>query len=565
MSEAKYIVVSGGVISGIGKGVSAASIALLLKMRGETVVAAKFDPYLNGNASLLSPSQHGEVYLCDDGTEADLDLGHYERIAGIEVSARNIYTSGKLQEEMREEEVQGKYLGQTVQTCPHFTNKIIEKLLQLGKDGGIVVAEIGGTVGDVESWAFFEAVRQLRMRLGESKVCLVHVAPILWVNTIQEWKTKPLQNSVRELLRHGLTPDVLLCRPLNGHEDHGVPPKLLDKVSLMTGVVREAVFWAPDVRTVYEIPLTFYDVHVDDLVADRFHLKRNGVKIHRWRELVETALDKNLPVVRVGVVAKYATHDAYLSLNEAILHAAVANGCRADVCYIEAEEVEAVARDRGADGVNALLQGHDAVIVPGGFDVRGIEGKIAAAGWCREKRVPFLGICLGLQCAVIEAARNACGIKDANSEEFAAGKKITPVVHEVPIDRPGGRMAGTLRLGSFDANLAPNSLAMRLYRRKTVSERHRHRYEVNADHLAVLAEKGFVASGVNPKSGLIEYMEIQGHPFFLGCQAHPEFQSRLGTPNPCFKGLLAAAKDARHGSPPAELDNPEAENATRGA
>lgn len=561
MAEMKYMIVCGGVISGIGKGVSAASIALLLKMRGENVVIAKFDPYFNSSASLLSPAQHGEVYLCDDGSETDLDLGHYERIVGVEVSGKNIYTSGKLQDEIREEEVNGKYLGQTLQVCPHLTNKILEKLEGLGTEGGIVVAEIGGTVGDVESWAFFEAVRQLKIRLGESKVCLVHVAPIFWVRTVGEWKTKPLQNSVRDLLRHGLMPDVLLCRPLNGHEKHGVPAKLLDKVSMMTGVPREGVYWAPDVRSIYEVPLTFYDAHLDDMIADRFHLRRNGVRIHRWRDLVEAGLDESLPVVRVGVVAKYAVHDAYLSLEHAILHAAIANGCQAKVVYIEAEGLEAGDQE-DADKILADAD-LNAVIVPGGFDRRGVEGKIRASGWARRHGVPFLGICLGLQCAVIEFARNVCDMKDANSEEFGEGRFV-PVVHEVPIDRPGGRMSGTLRLGSYDASLTSGSLAMRLYRKKTVSERHRHRYEVNNEVMPMLSSNGMVASGTNPQSGLVEFIEIPDHPFFLACQAHPEFQSRLGSPNPCFRGLLAAAKTGCEVADKERIDNQSKEPPTEG-
>lgn len=530
--SARYIVVSGGVISGIGKGVSAASLGLLLRLRGHTVQMVKFDPYLNGSASLLSPTQHGEVYLCDDGSETDLDLGWYERITGIEVSSRNICTHGRINAEIGQDEAAGKYLGKTVQMVPHVTDKVIGKLIDLGADTDVVIVEIGGTVGDVESWVFFEAVAQLRRRLGESNVLLIHVAPVLWVGTIQEHKTKPLQNSIRDLQRQGLHPDILLCRDLG----HTIPTKMLDKVAEMSGVPREAVFDAPDTPTIYSIALEFYDRHIDDLIADRFHLRRNGVRIHRWRELAQALVSPTLPTVTVGVVGKYMScQDAYLSLKEAIHHAAVANECRAEIRWIEAEAVEKV------DG---LLAGLDAVIVPGGFDSRGVEGKVRAINHCRTKGVPFLGICLGLQCAVIEFARNVCGIADATSQEFGKG---THVVHEVPMDRPGGRMAGTLRLGSQDCVLVKGSAAHEAYKKRNVSERHRHRYEVNREHVPALSEAGLVVSGTNPVTDLVEVMELDRrhkHPFFVGCQGHPEFKSRLGSPNPLFEGLLRAAAKA---------------------
>lgn len=540
----KYIVVSGGVISGIGKGISAASIGLLLRLRGETVQVVKFDPYLNVTASLLSPYQHGEVFLCDDGSETDLDLGHYERIAGIEVSSKNICTTGKLNLEIIEEERAGKYIGQTVQIVPHVTDKIQEKLLELGKTADIVIVEIGGTVGDLESGHFYRAIRQFRQRHGHDNVLLVHVAPILWVNTIGEFKTKPLQHSIEELQRFGLMPDALLCRC-----DREIPDKILDKVSHMIGISRESVFEAPDVDSVYQVPIAFYDRHIDDLIADRFHLKRNGVRIHRWKELVEKYVNAgDLPEVNIGIIGKYANFpDAYLSLKEAIYHAGVGNDCRVNIQWIEAEKLEEYSTLRG---VAKFFENIHAVIVPGGFDNRGIEGKIRAIQYAREKRLPFLGICLGLQCAVIEFARHICEVQDANSLEFT--KDCTPVVHYVEGQESVQQMGGTLRLGSYDCQLAKGSMAHQMYEKRLIKERHRHRYEVNSEFVEMYAKRGFIVSGVNPQSNLVEMMELDKgiHPYFIGCQFHPEFKSRLDNPHPLFYNLIASA--IKHKSKPVD-------------
>lgn len=538
----KYIIVSGGVVSGVGKGISAASIGLLLKMRGETVQLVKFDPYLNRTASLLSPYQHGEVFLCDDGSETDVDLGHYERITGIETSSRNIWTSGRLYSEVFEEEEVGKYMGQTVQIMPHLTDKILEKLTNLGKDADIVVAEIGGTVGDMESDLFFEAMAQLRHRLGERHCMIAHVAPVMWINTIREHKTKPLQNSVRELKARGLHPDLILCRDLG----HPISAKILDKISQMTGVPREAVFDAPDVRSVYEVPITFYDRHIDDFIADRFHLKRNGCRIHSWRSCVETYAKTDLPEINIGIVGKYATmEDAYLSLKEAVIHAGVELERRVNITWIEAEKLEEYSTVRG---VSKFFEGIDGIIIPGGFDNRGILGKIRAIQYARERKVPLLGICLGLQCAVIEFARNELGIEDANSEEFAKpDDKFTPVIHWVPGLENIRKKNGTLRLGSFECGLTKGSLANHVYKKRMISERHRHRYEVNNQYANLYAEKGFHVSGINPATGLVEVMELDRaiHPYFICCQYHPEFKSRLGAAHSLFMGLIGAAVEER--------------------
>lgn len=533
----KYIVISGGVVSGIGKGISAASIGLLMKMRGENVQIIKFDPYLNISASLLSPYQHGEVFLCDDGSETDLDLGHYERITGVDVSSKNICTNGSLFSGIFNDEVEGKFMGQTVQIVPHVTDKIQERLTELGQNADIVIAEIGGTVGDFESGHFYEAVRQFKQRLGESNFLLVHVAPVLWMDTIKELKTKPLQNSIRELQRFGLQPDMLFCRI---DKDREIPKKMMEKISHLTSVSMDAIFDAPDVQSVYQVPLCFYDRHVDDFIADRFKLKRNGVRIHKWRELVEKYVGGDMQEINIGIIGKYANMpDAYMSLKEAIYHAGVSNSCKVNIRWIEAEKLEEYATFRG---FHKYFEDIHCVIVPGGFDNRGIEGKIKAIQYVREKKIPFLGICLGLQCAVIEFARNVCGLSKANSEEFVKEKENSDlVVHYVEGQQSLKKKGGTLRLGAYDCEIAKNSLSSLLYGKKNVSERHRHRYEVNDKYVPSLEEKGFKVTGRNPQSKLVEIMEIPNHPFFVGTQFHGEYKSRLDSPHPLFDGLIKSA------------------------
>lgn len=533
---AKFVFVVGGCVSGCGKGCSAASLGLLLKMRGEKINIIKFDPYLNVSASTLSPYQHGECLVCDDGSEADLDLGTYERITGIEVSAKNICTSGRLFSMVFEEEREGKYLGATIQIHPHITNKIHSILDELGKDSDIIIAEIGGCVADFESGHFMMAIQKLKQKRPED-VLVVHVAPILWLNTIGEFKTKPLQKSVIELQQFGIFPDILLCRC-----DRPVPDKLLTKISDMTGVRREAVFDAPDTSSVYEVPISFYNRHIDDLIADKFHLRRSGVRIHKYKDLVEKYVSSNdMPILNVGIIGKYTSHtDAYLSLKEAIYHAAVSNDVKANIHWIEASKLEECQTLRG---MQKYFENIDCVIVPGGFDNRGVEGKIKAIQFAREKQIPFLGICLGLQCAVIEFARNVCKIEDATSEEFS--NKGSKVVHYIEGQQNIKTKSGTLRLGAFDCELEKDSLAIKVYGKKLISERHRHRYEVNAAFENQFAENGLKVSGRNPQTGLIELMELDKHPYFVGTQAHPEFKSRLGSPAPLFNGLISVASSRK--------------------
>ena len=537
MASSKYIVVVGGVYSGTGKGISAASIGLLLKMRGSNVTLIKCDPYLNVNAGTMNPRQHGEVFLCDDGSETDLDLGHYERITGVTMSGNNIFTSGSLYQQLIDDELQGKFLGETVQIVPHVTDRIQDRLKKLGKDHDVVIVEIGGTVGDYESGSFYEAVRQFKQKNHED-VMIVMVAPVIWNATVKEFKTKPLQNAVRSLQSTGLQPDVMLCRT-----DRELPRRILEKISRLTGVSREAVFDAPDVSSIYEVPIEFYNRHVDDLIADIFHMNRKGIRIHKYRDLVEKYTNgSDLPEIRIGIVGKYENCDeAYISLKEALVHAGVANNAKVAIDWLSAEELEVSGPDMRS--VWRRLEGIDGIIVPGGFDIRGVQGKINAVRYCRERKVPFLGICLGLQCAVIEIARNVLGWPDATSREFIhpEDKDYRCVVETISGQGKKLKKSGTMRLGSYDCHVKKDTKVRTLYGKKIISERHRHHYEVNDSFIKDLAEKGFIVSGRNPKTDLVEMMELDDHPYFVGTQAHPEFKSRLGEPAPLFDGLVKAA------------------------
>ncbi len=538
----KYIVVVGGVISGTGKGISAASIGLLLSMRGHFVTPLKLDGYLNSNAGVLAPREHGEVFLCEDGSETDLDLGHYERIIGCQVSHSNILTLGSVYREIFSDEDEGKYLGQTIQVTPHVTNKIQERIENLGKGAEIVIIEVGGTVGDLESGPYLEAVRQLKQKHWND-VLIIMVAPILWVPTIKEFKTKPLQNSVKTMQAAGLQPEILLCRI-----DKDLPPKILDKIANLTNVPREAVFDAPDVQTIYQVPIEFYNRHIDDLIADKFHLKRNGCRIHKFRDLVQKYLDEEKPTVEIAIVGKYDNCDeAYLSLKEALYHAGVNHSVVVNIRWIRSEDLESA---KDLRGVWKYFEGIDGVIVPGGFDARGVLGKIKAIRYVREKKIPFLGICLGLQCAVIEFARNVLNISGANSMEFDM-ETTDPVVHFVPGQESIRKKSGTMRLGAYDCDLLKDTLAHSLYGKKTISERHRHRYEVNEKYVSQMAAKGFIVSGTHPDTSLVEIMELKReiHPFFITTQAHPEFKSRLANPSPLFYGLISAAITRKFADP----------------
>lgn len=522
----KFIVTVGGVISGTGKGVSSASIGLLLKLRGLNIQLIKFDPYLNVNAGLINPMGHGENFVLDDGTETDLDLGTYERTTGLSMSKKNICTSGTLYKEIIEEQERGDYLGQTVQMCVHLTDKIQKRLINLAKDCDIVIVEIGGTVGDIESSIFFESIRQLKNKYKDD-VLITMVAPILWVPTISEFKTKPLQNSIRELQRYGLNPDILLCRT-----DRDVPQKILEKISKLVNLPIEGIFEAKDVDSIYEVPIAFYNRHVDDYIVDMLRLKRTSCRIHKYKDLIEKKSEMS---IQVGVCGKYSNHhEAYVSLREALTHAALFLGVKVNIKWISAQNLD-------KSNIKETLSGLNALIVPGGFDDTGVEGKILAINYARVNKIPFLGICLGLQCAVIEFARNVCDLKNANSEEFDQ-RTESPVVHYLDGQKNIKIKSASMRLGSYDCELEKDSISYQLYGKKIVSERHRHRLEVNSAYLENFSSKGFFVKGKNPGSQLVEIMEIDSklHPFFIGTQAHPEFKSNLWNPAPLFKGLVEA-------------------------
>lgn len=537
---AKYLVVLGGVFSGIGKGISIASIGYLLCLRGLKVAPIKFDPYLNTDAGVLAPREHGEVFLCNDGSETDLDLGHYERIIGCQVSKNNILTSGTLYKEIIEEQEDGKYLGETVQVVPHLTNKIIEKLKNIGKENDVVLVEIGGTVSDIESMPFMEAIRQFKQK-NWNDVIVALCAPILWVPTIKEFKTKPLQQAVNHMQSCGLIPEILLCR-----SDREIPTKILDKISALINIPKDAVFEALDVNSIYQVPIEFYNRHVDDLIIDKFHLPRNGLRIHKYKDLVEKYVNcEDLQSVNIGILGKYDNCDeAYLSLREAIFHAGVAENVKVNIIWMSANDLE---QNKEVKSFCKFFDEIDGLIVPGGFDSKGVEGKIKGISCVRNRKIPFLGICLGLQCAVIEFARHM-GMEGANSQEFDPNTKY-PVVHFIAGQEKIKKKAATMRLGAYDCDLSKDSLAFELYKKKTISERHRHRYEVNDTLIDESFEKeGFKITGRHPESNLVEIIELdkEKHPFFIATQAHPEFKSRLTSPSPLFLGLIQAAKKKRH-------------------
>ena len=518
----------GGTFSGTGKGVAAASMGLLLKMRGYSVNMIKFDPYL-GSASTLSPGQHGETYVTDDGFEQDLDSGTYFRLTGCQTTKNTVTNAGTLYKELIHEQEVGMYLGETIQSS-HLSRKIQKKILESGKDVDIVVIEIGGTCGDPESEIMFSAIKDFKHKYN-GNVLVAMVAPILWVQTIKEFKTKPLQNAVVELNRHGIQADILLCRV-----DREIPVKILDKVSSLTGIDRENVFDAPDVKTVYHVPIEFYNRQIDDSIVDLLKLKRTPCRIRKYKELLDKPLNGQ---INIGVVGKYENSDeAYISIKEALRHCQFSEGVNINITWVNAQSLE----NTNKEEIQKQLNNFDGIIVPGGFDSRGVQGKINAIQYARENKVPYLGICLGLQCAVIEFARNVCGIEKANSLEFEKDCS-EPVVHYVKGQSAEINKSGTMRLGAYDCELTKGSIIAELYGKKLISERHRHRLEVNPKYLETYAAKGFKVSGTNPQSNLVEMMELDtaSHPFFVGTQAHPEFKSRLTEVAPMFKGLVKAA------------------------
>ena len=535
---AKFVFITGGVVSSIGKGIVAASLGRLLKSRGYNVSILKLDPYLNVDPGTMSPFQHGEVFVTEDGAETDLDLGHYERFTDTAMSRLNSVTTGSIYQSVINKERRGDYNGGTVQVIPHITGEIRERIHRVAANSGadVVITEIGGTVGDIESLPFLEAIREFRGDVGRHDLAYIHVTLLPYIGTSGELKTKPTQHSVKELRSIGIQPDVLVCR-----SDRDISADLKRKIGGFCGVPNRAVIPSLDADSIYAVPLTLEREGLCREVLDVLDLEDHDSDMAAWEQLVHNLRNPG-PAVKVALVGKYVQlNDAYLSVVEALQHACIAQDASLDLHWVCAEQIE----NNGAD---ALLRGMDAVVVPGGFGNRGVDGKIAAIRWAREQRVPFLGLCLGMQTAVIEWARNQAGLTDATSAELDAGTPH-PVIHLLPEQQDVVDLGGTMRLGVYPCRIAAGTLAQRLYGAEVVYERHRHRYEFNNAYRNLFLESGYVVSGTSPDGRLVELIELKGHPFFTACQYHPEFLSRPGQPHPLFRGLIEAAQQRLPASP----------------
>ncbi|MCZ6883289.1 MAG: CTP synthase [Gammaproteobacteria bacterium] len=533
----RFIFITGGVVSSLGKGIASASLAAILQARGLSVNMIKLDPYINVDPGTMSPFQHGEVYVTDDGAETDLDLGHYERFVGIRCSQSSNYTTGRIYESVIAKERRGDYLGATVQVIPHITDEIKHSVLNSTEGADIVLVEIGGTVGDIESLPFLEAIRQLGFELGHDNVLYVHLTLVPYLPAAGEIKTKPTQHSVKELRSIGIQPDILLCRA-----DREVPVEERRKIALFTNVSEEAVISAVDVDHIYKIPRELHEQGLDDIVAKRFSLDLPPADLSDWDRVV-AALESHENEVNIGFVGKYVDHsDAYKSLNESLDHAGIHTRTKVNIVRIDSDSIE-------TDGTECL-QGLDAILVPGGFGSRGIEGKIAAANYARINQLPYLGICLGMQVAVIEFARNVLGLKQAHSTEFNP-KTPDPVIALISewLDLDGSvetrdettDLGGTMRLGAQTCKLVPGTASRKAYGVEQVNERHRHRYEFNNNYLQKLQDAGLVISGLSVDNELVEMVELSDHPWFIGCQFHPEFTSRPREGHPLFNSFITAA------------------------
>jgi CTP synthase len=526
--DKKYIFVTGGVVSSLGKGLAAASIGCLLESRGFKVTLLKFDPYLNVDPGTMSPYQHGEVYVTDDGAETDLDLGHYERYTHAELTRRNNLTTGRIYQTIIQKERRGDYLGKTVQVIPHVTNEIKDAIRRVAETVDITIVEVGGTVGDIESLPFLEAIRQMRQEVGRENSLFIHLTLVPYIPTAGELKTKPTQHSVKELLEIGIQADILLCRT-----DRYLSPDMKSKIALFCNVSEAAVITAKDVGSVYEVPLVLSAEGLDDQIVRLLHLPQAERNMQPWEVLMER-VNNPLDEVSIGVVGKYvALEDAYKSLREALVHGGLQHNLRTKIHWVEAESMESI------DGPSRLAD-FDGILVPGGFGKRGIPGMIRAIQFAREEKVPYFGICLGMQCAVIEFSRNVCGLTDANSTEFEQNSPH-PVIYKLRDLLGVDTIGGTMRLGAYPANLAPGSRAHRVYNTAVISERHRHRYEFNRAFEETLTRNGLVISGASPDKNFVEIVEIEDHPWFLACQFHPEFKSRPLEPHPLFSSFVGAA------------------------
>jgi CTP synthase len=529
----KFVLVTGGVVSSIGKGLTSASIGALMEARGLAVTHMKLDPYINVDPGTMSPYQHGEVYVTDDGAETDLDLGHYERFTNARLTRQANVTTGRIYEAVITKERRGEYLGATVQVIPHITDEIKARIRQATEDADVAIIEVGGTVGDIESLPFLEAIRQLKLEAGPNNALSVHVTLVPHIASAGELKTKPTQHSVREMREIGIQPDILICR-----SDRPIAHGLKEKIALFSNVPVESVVTAVDVSCIYELPLVLHAEGLDTQIAERLNIWSRQPELGPWQRTVERFKKPTGGSVRIGVVGKYVhLKDSYKSLHEALVHGGLANDVAVQLEYIDSEQIE-------RSSAEALLSGLDAVLVPGGFGDRGVEGKIQAIRYARENNVPFFGICLGMQLAVIEYARNLCNLKGASSTEF--GKDCPhPVIDLMPDQRGVKDKGGTMRLGAYPCTLTAGSRAATLYGQQQISERHRHRFEFNNDYREQLTSAGLKLSGTSPDDRLVELVELEAHPFFIGCQFHPEFKSKPIAAHPLFSGFVRAGAQRR--------------------
>ena len=529
----KYIFVTGGVVSSLGKGIAAASLGRLLVERGLRVTIQKFDPYINVDPGTLSPFQHGEVFVTDDGAETDLDLGHYERFVGESLSQANSITTGRIYQDVITRERRGDYLGATVQVIPHITDAIKGAIRRLAPNHDVVITEIGGTVGDIESLPFLEAIRQYRQEVGREHTLFVHLTLLPYISAAGELKTKPTQHSVRELMQIGIQPDVLICR-----SERAIEPEMRRKIALFCNVDVASVIEARDAETIYEVPLEYNRQRLDELVVNKLGLNTPRPDLAAWKELVERLKNPSNGAVRIAVVGKYvALIDSYKSVQEALIHGGIAADTRVQIDWLSSEDFE------NGQGAEKLAEYHG-LLIPGGFGVRGVEGMLSAIRWARENGLPFFGICLGMQTAIIEFSRTVCGMEDAHSAEWERDTPA-PVICLMDSQRQITDLGGTMRLGSYTARLQPGSRAAEIYDGLEISERHRHRYEVNNVYRETLADHGMQFSALSPDGNLVEMIELPAHPWFVATQAHPELKSRPDQPHPLFASFVAAAAEYR--------------------
>lgn len=531
---AKFVFITGGVVSSLGKGITAASLGRILKSRGVKVTALKLDPYINVDPGTMSPLQHGEVFVTQDGAETDLDLGHYERFMDVNLGQANNVTTGRIYWSILTKERRGDFLGGTIQVIPHITNEIKERIHRVAEASGadVIIVEIGGTVGDIESLPFLEAIRQIRSDVGRDSVLYLHVTLVPYLNAAGEAKTKPTQHSVKELRSLGIQPDVIVCRA-----QKPLSRDLRDKIALMCDVDRRAVIQNVDAESIYQLPVMLAQEGLDDIVLERLEIEAPPADLEEWAQVAKRATTLHGDVT-IAVVGKYvALHDAYLSVVEGLIHGGLRHDVHVDIRWIDSEELE-------LQGPGLLLSGVDGVLVPGSFGYRGVEGKIRAITWARETKTPYFGLCMGMQAAAIEIARNLGGLKDANSTEFMPETPY-PVIDLMPEQQGVVDMGGTMRLGSYPCALRSGTKAQAIYQDTLIFERHRHRFELNNQYRSVLEEAGFIASGLSPDERLVEIMELKDHPWFIGTQFHPEFQSRPNRPHPLFASFVGAAVEAR--------------------